>query len=70
MASGQHDTQRQATAMRAWQFSLRRLMLWILACALFMAMIKWWGMAGFVLLVVFAVPYALFHRTAPGFDCA
>ncbi len=40
-------------------------MLWILASALFMAMIKWWGMAGLVLLLVFAVPYALFHRTAP-----
>ncbi len=53
---------------RPWQFSLGRLMVIILVIAVLLALVRWWGMAGWIALVtfvVFAVPIWLRRRGTP-----
>lgn len=48
-----------------FQFGLDRLMGVTLAVAVFLAVLRWWGMAGFVTLMFLAVPLCLSRRGVP-----
>lgn len=61
-ATFEHPTGRK---LQKWQFGLRQLLVIIGICAVFLALMKWWGVAGFIVFVVLAIPTWLSRRGHP-----